>query len=187
MTPTPCRRTWSARRSWPDGTGKGDLAEAADVLDKALDHNADSHYLANLLGEISLEAGDIDQSRAAFQRSLTIIGELEKRRESNVWTNASAANAAFVLGEDDRAASLLKAAAAMHPDSGSLATIERGLRGLAARLNRGDDACCSSSAHCAPESSCPIPICHAFLVEWSTRLMKRMVAPSGAVYNSPSA
>jgi tetratricopeptide (TPR) repeat protein len=109
------------------------------VLDKALDRNADSYYLANLLGEVWLEAGDVDKSRAAFQRSLAIISELEKRRESNVWTQASAANAAFVLGEDDRAASLLKAAAGMDPDSGSLATIERGLRGLAARLDRGEE------------------------------------------------
>ena len=115
------------------------LPEAAAVLDKALDRNVDSHYLANLLGEVWLEAGNLEKSQAAFQRSLTIISELEKRRESNIWTNASAANAAFVLGDDDRAASLLKAAAAMHPDSGSLGTIERGLRGLAARLDRGDE------------------------------------------------
>jgi tetratricopeptide (TPR) repeat protein len=117
----------------------GDRPAAAAILDKALARNGDSYYLANLLGEIWLEHGDRPRSEAAFQRSLSIIDQLEKRREANVWTNASAANAAFVLGQDDRAAGLLRAAANLHPDSGAIGTIERGLRGLAARLDRGEE------------------------------------------------
>ena len=118
---------------------EGNHAEAAGVLAKALEHNGDSYYLANLLGEAWLQAGDLEKSRAAFRRSLEIIQKLEALRGTNVWTNASAANAAFVLGEDERAASLLRAASRLNPDSGSLASIERGLRGLATRLEKGEE------------------------------------------------
>ena len=113
----------------------GNLAGAAGVYAKALDASPDSYYLANVLAEVQLEAGRKGEAADAFRRALRII---EGLRETNVWTHASAANAAFFLGEDGRAATHLEAARKKGLDADSLLSIERGLSGLAAHLEKGD-------------------------------------------------
>jgi len=109
--------------------------EAIGVLTVALKKNPDSYYLANLQGEICLQAGDRDQAKHSFGVALTI---LERVRDVNIWTHATAANAAFVVGDDARAVRSLHAVMALKPDAGQLATIEKGLRRLAAQLDDGD-------------------------------------------------
>jgi len=111
------------------------LPEAIAVLGDALAANPDSYYLANLHGEYSLEAGNREQAKASFGVARKII---ERLREPNIWTNATAANAAFVVGDDDGAEKLLRAVMAKNPDADELATIERGLRRLAPLLEQGD-------------------------------------------------
>lgn len=52
---------------------------------------------------------------------------------------ATAANAAFFIGKDERAIGHLRAARALRPDAGSIATIERGVNGLARRIEGGGE------------------------------------------------
>jgi tetratricopeptide (TPR) repeat protein len=110
------------------------FAEAAETVGAALQRNPESHYLANLLGEVYLDRDDLDSARVAFQRARDILAAL---RDTNVWTHATAANAAFVLGDDDDARTHLRAIRATKPDAGTLATIERGLHTLARKLPNG--------------------------------------------------
>jgi tetratricopeptide (TPR) repeat protein len=113
----------------------GDLAKAEEVYATALNADRDSYYLANLIAEVRLEAGRPDVGDA-FRRALVIIERLD---EKNVWTHATAANAAFFIGEDARAIDHLRAAGALRPDAGSIATIERGLTALAAKIEGGTE------------------------------------------------
>jgi tetratricopeptide (TPR) repeat protein len=124
------------------------LKDAIAILGRALTHNPDSYYLANLQGEISLEAGDLEQATAAFHTALDILARL---RETNIWTHATAANAAFVVGDDRRAIEQLKAVVATKPDADELAIVERGLRRLAAFLARGDERMASLAAVLHPQ------------------------------------
>jgi tetratricopeptide (TPR) repeat protein len=109
--------------------------EASNVLRQALEKNEGSYYLANLLGEVLLESSDVDAAGQAFRRALEILSRV---RDINVWTYATAANANFVLGEDERALECVRAIAAGRPDAGPLATVERGLRKLAPHLANGE-------------------------------------------------
>jgi tetratricopeptide (TPR) repeat protein len=113
----------------------GDLAKAEEVYATALNADPDSYYLANLIAEVRLEAGRPDVGDA-FRRALAIIEGLD---EKNVWTHATAANAAFFIGEDARAIDHLRAASALRPDAGSIATIERGLNALAKKTEGGGE------------------------------------------------
>lgn len=113
----------------------GDLQNAEEVYAAALNENGDSYYLANLVAEVRLEAGKPDAADA-FKRALKIIEGLD---EKNIWTHATAANAAFFIGSDAQALEHLRAAAVLRPDAGAIASIERGLTGLAGRLENGAD------------------------------------------------
>jgi len=111
----------------------GDLQQAEDVYAAALNEDANSYYLANLVAEVRLEAAK-PNAADAFRRALKIIDGLD---EKNVWTHSTAANAAFFLGDDMRAADHLRAAAVLRPDAGSIASVERGLMGLAGKIENG--------------------------------------------------
>jgi len=113
----------------------GNLQKADEVYAAALDADRDSHYLANLLAEVRLEAGRKEAAAEAFRRALAIIERLPER---NLWTHATAANAAFFLGDDARATAHLEAATRKGLDADSLATIERGLKNIAAQLPDGE-------------------------------------------------
>jgi tetratricopeptide (TPR) repeat protein len=105
--------------------------QAIVVLERAWERNRESYYLANLLGEACLESRNADGARRWFQEALEIIGTL---REENVWVFATAANAAFVLGDDARAVDYVTRINGKKPDDDSLKTIVRGLRGVAERV-----------------------------------------------------
>jgi tetratricopeptide (TPR) repeat protein len=110
------------------------LAKAGEIYAAALDANPDSYYLANLLGEIRVLTHDMNAATQVFNRTLGIIQRL---RETNVWTLATAANANFVLGNDEEAGASLRQIHDRKPDAGSLSTIEDGLRRLSENLNDG--------------------------------------------------
>jgi tetratricopeptide (TPR) repeat protein len=112
----------------------GNLQKADEVYAAALDADRDSHYLANVLAEVRLEAGRLEAAAEAFRRALAII---ERLPETNLWTHATAANAAFFLGDDGRAAAHLEAASRKGLDADSLATVQRGLKNIAARMPDG--------------------------------------------------
>ncbi len=132
----------------------GRLADAVAVIGRALEQNPDSYYLANLHGEDLLESGDVAQAKISFAKALTILSRL---RETNIWTLATAANASFVIGDDARAAEQLKAVVAQNPEADELATIEKGLRRLAPRLELGDQRMAMFAAvlHPPPPAAAP--------------------------------
>lgn len=113
----------------------GDLQKAEEVYAAALNEDGTSYYLANLVAEVRLEAGKPDAADA-FRRALKIIDALD---EKNVWTHATAANAAFFIGDDARAIEHLRSTAALRPDAGSIASVERGLVGLASKTEKGSE------------------------------------------------
>lgn len=112
----------------------GDLPKAEEIYVAALDHDPDSYYLANLLAEVRLDAGKNEAAVDAYRRALTILRGLT---EANIWTHATAANAAFALGDDGEAVQFLVKVRESNPDGDQLATIERGLRDLAAKVKDG--------------------------------------------------
>ncbi len=99
--------------------------EALRLYENASARNPNSYYLADLLGQIRLEAGDHDGARQAYGRALQIIDGL---RESNLWVEATAATAALVTGDESKAKEHLARVGAFQPTQENLETIERGLR-----------------------------------------------------------
>jgi hypothetical protein len=75
---------------------------------------------------------------AVTPRQILVVNR-SRTCEKNIWTHATAANAAFFIGDDPRATEHLRAAAALRPDAGSIASIERGLTGLAGKVDKGAD------------------------------------------------
>lgn len=113
----------------------GDPKAAAEVYRTALGFNSESHYLANLLAEASLEAGDKDGAGQAYRQVLTILTRLN---EANVWTHASAANASFFVDDQEGLSAAISAIRALNVGSDELASIERGLETVAKHVDGGE-------------------------------------------------
>nr|WP_281272644.1 toll/interleukin-1 receptor domain-containing protein [Solirubrobacter pauli] len=116
---------------------------ARDVYQTALDHNSSSYYLADLLGQVQLRLGEIEPARATYAQAQRIIRDLD---ENSLWSNATAATAAIVRGEDD-ALDHLDAVRALGPTPGDLESIERGLDTLHERLGASDADLVEWKAH----------------------------------------
>jgi tetratricopeptide (TPR) repeat protein len=113
----------------------GNLQKAEEIFAAALDATPDSYYLANVLAEVRLEAGRTDLARDAFRRAVAIIHRLAER---NVWIFATAANASFVLGGDDRAMANVERIRQRGPSADDLNSIERGRQNIAKHVDEGE-------------------------------------------------
>lgn len=113
----------------------GDAQKAAEVYRAALGYNPESHYLANLVAEASLEAGDRDGATKAYRQSLEILGRLH---EANVWTHASAANGYFFIGDESGLAREVAAIRTMRPDADQMKSVIRGLETVAKHVDGGE-------------------------------------------------
>jgi len=113
----------------------GDSRKAADVYRGALGVNPESHYLATLVAEASLEAGDRDAATIAYRQGLDILSHLN---EANTWTHASAANAQFFLGNETGLAREIDAIRQTKPGADQLAAVERGLETVSKHVDGGD-------------------------------------------------
>ena len=111
-----------------------DIKGAESILAKALAANAQSYYLANLLAEVRADDGRAEEAGQAYRQVIAII---DKLGEDSIWVKASMANARFFLNEDAQAIELLRGIAAKAPDAGTRASIERGLNGVAGRVDNG--------------------------------------------------
>jgi tetratricopeptide (TPR) repeat protein len=111
--------------------------EALQLYERAFARNPNSYYLADLLGQVRLEAGDRDGARQAYGRALQIIDGL---RESNLWVEATAATAALVTGDESKAKEHLARIGAFQPTQENLETIERGLRRCQRALGLSDES-----------------------------------------------
>jgi tetratricopeptide (TPR) repeat protein len=112
----------------------GDHAAAAKVLQPALANNPNSHYLANLLAEQQLQAGQAADAAQTYRRALAIVAQLE---EQNVWALATQANAQFFFGNDAQSAAILARIHALDESSGTWASIRRGLDKVAVAVPDG--------------------------------------------------
>jgi tetratricopeptide (TPR) repeat protein len=103
---------------------RNDYQGAAETYQKVLDNNPASYYLADVLGQILLRLGRIDEAKVTYSRATEIIDRLAER---NIWTNATSATAYIVLGEEEQALKHLAELAARAPDPDSIKRIEDGL------------------------------------------------------------
>jgi tetratricopeptide (TPR) repeat protein len=103
-----------------------DPSGAREVYRKAFLHNPTSYYVGDLLGQMELQLGDQQAARNTYKQVLEIINNLA---ETNLWIQATAANAAIVAGAD---ASVIRQKLAdirrFQPTPENLRSIEDGLR-----------------------------------------------------------
>lgn len=92
--------------------GGGDTEGALQVLREAFAVNGHSYYLADLIGQACLAKGDLPGAREAYDKAAQILRDVG---ESNIWTLATAATAAAVLGKPNEIIRLLGAIAAKNP------------------------------------------------------------------------
>jgi tetratricopeptide (TPR) repeat protein len=106
---------------------RGDFDGAAETYRLAMEHNPDSYYLADVLGQSLLHLGKIEDARRAYRRACEIIDRLA---EENIWTCATRATASLVLDDEPRALLYLEQIAALRPNPDDLKRIEEGLEGV---------------------------------------------------------
>jgi tetratricopeptide (TPR) repeat protein len=108
---------------WLRGSDPG---AAREVYRKAFHHNPTSYYIGDLLGQMELQLGDQQAARNTYKQVLEIINNLA---ETNLWIQATAANAAIVAGAE---ASVIRQKLAdirrFLPTPENLRSIEDGLR-----------------------------------------------------------
>ncbi|HEY0859278.1 MAG TPA: TIR domain-containing protein [Albitalea sp.] len=117
----------------------GDRQAAVRVYDAALQANADSYYLADLLAQTRLELGVKDEALATYRQALAII---ERIGEHNEWSHATAATAHLALGDLGGARQRLTAIAAMEPapSASTIEAVSQGLRDVGSRVGMPAEA-----------------------------------------------
>jgi tetratricopeptide (TPR) repeat protein len=102
----------------------GDDVGALRVLRDAFALNSHSYYLADLIGQACLASGDKPGAIQAYQKVSEI---LRSASESNVWTHATAATAAAVVGNAEETLRHLAAIATTKPKPRDRESILKGL------------------------------------------------------------
>ncbi|HEV7277086.1 MAG TPA: TIR domain-containing protein [Devosiaceae bacterium] len=109
---------------------KGDLAKAAAVLHAAAEANPTSYYLADLLGQVQLERGHVEEAKSTYRGVLNLLGRI---RDRNVWLAASGLTAAVVTGDVPLQVTYLSALAAASVTEEQAESIHRGVSGAVNR------------------------------------------------------
>jgi len=113
-----------------------DPGSARKVYQEAFLRNRKSYYLGDLLGQMQLQVGDRDAARITYGQVLEIINSLA---EQNLWTQATAANAAIVSGADPAVVKeKLRQIRNFNPSPENLRSIEDGLKRVQQALGVGD-------------------------------------------------
>jgi tetratricopeptide (TPR) repeat protein len=110
------------------------LVGARETLERALERNLDSYYLAVALASVLLALKDADRARETYQRVLEII---DRSHEKSVWSLASALTAAVALGDEPRWRKLADVLRTLSPTPEDRQSIERGLADVAESLGIG--------------------------------------------------
>jgi tetratricopeptide (TPR) repeat protein len=113
---------------------RNDPEGAVQTYRSALDHNPQSYYLADVLGQTLLRLGNLQSAQAAYRRAAEILDGLP---EHNIWTHATRATASLVLGDEPRALRHLGEIAALRPAPDDRERIEDGLERVSKSLNSG--------------------------------------------------
>ena len=109
---------------------------AHDVYEKAFSRNPQSYYLADLLGQSKLHLKKLDQAREVYTAALAILNGLS---EHNVWTHATATNAAIVVDNHAEARRHLEAFRSLRPSPGQVETVLRGMESVAVEAGTSPD------------------------------------------------
>jgi tetratricopeptide (TPR) repeat protein len=115
---------------------QGDLTSAEKVFTKARANNPDSYYLTDLLGQVTLEKGDIEKAKGIYKDLLRI---LERLNELNLWAHSSGACASIVNENEDHATYHLQEIARFSPSKDKLETIEDSLKVIQEKLGLEDE------------------------------------------------
>jgi tetratricopeptide (TPR) repeat protein len=99
--------------------------QAHDVYQKAYDKTPESYYLADLLGQMKLRLKNLDEAKQVY---LAALNNLNRLAEHNVWTHATAANAAIVAGDLAEARRHLEALRELRPSPTQAESIVRGIK-----------------------------------------------------------
>jgi tetratricopeptide (TPR) repeat protein len=113
----------------------GDLTKAAEVLRASLERNRDSYYLADLLGQTLLDAGQQEDAKDAFRHIPAI---LDRTGDQSTWAMASRVSAALADLDLEVARTTLDAIRASRATPTELASIAQGVREMAARFGIAD-------------------------------------------------
>jgi tetratricopeptide (TPR) repeat protein len=113
---------------------QGNLPAARDCYRTALAADPSSFYMADTLGQVNLELGDVAGAKEAYTHARSVIVKLAKR---NAWAQATLATAAIVLGDDP--VPFLNDLHRMSPNANELTSIEEGLANVSEKLGRGVD------------------------------------------------
>ncbi len=107
---------------------------AREAYNKGLNKTS-SFYMADNVGQISLKLGDLEAARSAFKH----VDEIVEQEKANLWNLASGANAALVLGDEERALTRLRRVHEFAPTEQNLSSIEGGLETVRKALGKTTD------------------------------------------------
>jgi len=101
-----------------------DKRGAMAIYELAWERNAFSYYAGDLLGQSKLECDDRSGAREVYRQVFEIV---DAPAEANVWTHATAANAALVLDQLERAVWHCRKVREHAPTTKNFASVMRGL------------------------------------------------------------
>lgn len=119
------------RERWKQTGAPDDLRKARDAYAIQLTANPRSYYMADNVGQLSLHLGEREAARTAFEQAVAIIRESQ---ENSVWSNATLATAAIVLGDEAAVLAALVKLKSLHPAPRDLESIAGGLERVHAAL-----------------------------------------------------
>src|SRR5262249_9747242 len=97
------------------------------------DKTPSSSYLGDLLGQLLVRLGQIEQAKEVYLQARRVLTEL---REPNVWTYATLLSAAIVCDDNAGIQQSLKELHDLRPSRGDVDSIERGANNLVNALGR---------------------------------------------------
>ncbi len=112
------------------GNIESDLRRSRDAYAEGLEYNADSSYMADNVGQLSLLLREEPEAHDAFQQGLAA---LQKTGDKGYWAMATRASCHLALGERDKGLAALREVPDLHPEPAVLDSILRGL----SRLHQG--------------------------------------------------
>jgi tetratricopeptide (TPR) repeat protein len=137
-------------RYWKDDGGRKEKADrpeqaresfrkARDAYQAAMEIEGDraDYYAADNVGQLSLKLGDVEAAKRAYTRAKAALEGITPENE-NVWTLATRATTAMVLGSEEEAVGYLKQLRALAPSESEKKSVRRGLESLREPLGKGD-------------------------------------------------
>lgn len=107
-----------------------DSKKAIEIYTRALKHNPDSYYLADVLGQTQIEVGNKNDAIKTYKDTLKI---LERIDDYNVWSLATKTTANLVLQNLNDAKNAIDEIIKLHPTKNQLMSIKEGILDICAK------------------------------------------------------